>query len=344
MATFQINFIQGGLILGAAVHHSISDGPGCDGFLTTWAQNSEAATHRRPFVPITPFTFAGSPLDVADPTPERIAELVQAYPGLKDAGGPMPPPPEGFQMPTFSQQMWHFPKSKLEKLKEAASPSKIEGEPGNTDADNDNSWVSTYDTIVALLWGGITRARMDLFKPDPESTAIIVNALDTRRVWNPPLPGRFLGVGAAPASSEPIAIKDIVRLPQSLPRLAGAVRASIRAMTPQYITGMLEWVAGHPDRRWLEVNIHSFLGMDLGASSWQGMSAYTKHDFGFGLPSALRWPSPAMDGFVFIYPSRAGARGADPDEGVELCVCLEASCQQRLLKDLQVLEYAQPRG
>lgn len=96
-------------------------------------------------------------------------------------------------------------------------------------------------------------------------------------------------------------------------------------------TGLLQWVAGHPDWRWLEVDIHS-------------LSAYSRHDFGFGLPSALRWPSPAMDGFVFLYPSRAGAPGADLDEGVELCVCLEASCQERLLKDAQVLEFSSPRG
>ncbi|EFX05496.1 trichothecene 3-o-acetyltransferase [Grosmannia clavigera kw1407] len=344
VATFQINFIGGGLILGAAVHHCVSDGPGCDGFLTTWAQNSAAAAEGKSFVPITPFRISGTPLDVADPSPDRIADLVAAYPVVKDAGGPMAPPPAGFQMPVFSQQMWHFPRSKLEQLKKAASPKQTSTESTHVDNNSSSSWVSTYDAIVALLWSGITRARIDLFHPDPETTALMVNALDTRRIWKPPLPGRFLGVGAAPARSEPIAIRDIVQLPDNLPCLAAAVRSSIRAMTPQYVTGLLEWVAGHPDRRWLEIDIRSFLGMDLAASSWQGMSAYSQHDFGFGLPSALRWPSPAMDGFVFLYPSRAATPGADPDEGVELCVCLETSCQQRLLKDEQVLQFAHPRG
>lgn len=35
VAAFQLNFIRGGLIIGLAIHHSVSDGPGCDGFLTT---------------------------------------------------------------------------------------------------------------------------------------------------------------------------------------------------------------------------------------------------------------------------------------------------------------------
>ncbi|KAI7641311.1 hypothetical protein KC318_g21903, partial [Hortaea werneckii] len=42
ISAFQVNFIPGGVILASAIHHNCSDGPGCDGFLTTWAENAAA--------------------------------------------------------------------------------------------------------------------------------------------------------------------------------------------------------------------------------------------------------------------------------------------------------------
>ncbi|RFU27314.1 hypothetical protein B7463_g9034, partial [Scytalidium lignicola] len=333
MAKFQLNFIRGGLIIGVAVHHALSDGPGCDGFLTAWAQNSAAAANGTPFLrDQQQFDIHRSSLDVEKPNPERMAEIRHAFPVIKDAGGPMPLPPADFKIPSFVPQMWHFSKTKAEMLKVQASSSGGEG-----------SWISTYDAIIALLWSSVTHAKLALLNPDLESKALLVHAVNTRKIWNPPLPQNFLGVASAPARCEPLLIKDIIAT-ENLPKLAASVRASIKAMTPQYLTGLLERVAGHEDQRWLEISVNSFLGMDFGASSWQGMTTYEKHDFGFGLPKALRWPSPAFDGFVFVYPSRAATKDAAADEGIEACVCLEESCQQRLMKDEVLLAYAQPRG
>ncbi|KAJ3456556.1 hypothetical protein MRS44_016579 [Fusarium solani] len=331
VAAFQLNFIRGGLIIGLAIHHSVSDGPGCDGFLTTWAENTVAAAEGAPFIPTKhKFSIHGTPLDIESPTKGRVEELSKMFPVVRDAGGPMPPPPAGFVMPSLVAQMWHFPKSKADLLKSKAS---------NQDG---GSWISTYDAIMALLWSSITRAKLEMLKPDLESKAILVHAVDTRKVWSPPLPDRFLGVGAAAARCEPLTVKDIIA--GNLPQLATAVRGSINAITPEYLSNLLQWVAGHEDQRFLEISINSFLGIDLGASSWQGMTAYEAHDFGFGLPKALRWPNPGFEGFVLLYPSRAGSIHAAEDEGIEVCVCLEESCHKRLLKDEVLLEYAQPRG
>lgn len=332
VATFQLNFIRGGLILGMAIHHALSDGAGCDGFLTMWAENSAAAANGTPYLPTKQrFNIYGSLLDIEKPTPERMAELETEFPVVKDAGGPMPPPPANFQMPSLVPQMWHFPKSKAEALKIQASSNVEDG------------WISTYNAIIALLWGSVTRAKLGMLKPDLDSTAILIHSFDTRKVWNPPLPEDLLGVGAAPARCGPLMVKDIIAA-ENLSKLASSIRASIKVMTPQYLTGLLQWVAGHEDQRWLEVSMNSFLGMDFGASSLQGMTAYEKHDFGFGLPKAFRVPSPELDGFVWLYPSRAATKDAAADEGVEVCVCLEESCQERLMQDEVLLAYAQPRG
>ncbi|EEU37020.1 uncharacterized protein NECHADRAFT_52215 [Fusarium vanettenii 77-13-4] len=331
VAAFQLNFIRDGLIIALAIHHSVSDGPGCDGFLTTWAENTVAAAKGTPFIPTKhKFSIHGTPLDIERPSMARVEELDKMLPVVRDAGGPMQPPPAGFVMPTLVAQMWHFPKSKVDLLKSKAS---------NQDG---GSWISTYDAIMALLWSSITRAKLEMFKPDPESKAILVHAVDTRKVWSPSLPDRFLGVGAAAARCEPLAVKDIIT--GNLSQLAASVRGSINAITPEYLSNLLEWVAGHEDQRFLETSINSFLGIDLGASSWQGMTTYEAHDFGFGLPKALRWPNPGFEGFVLLYPSRAGSVDAAEDEGIEVCVCLEESCHKRLLEDEVLLEYAQPRG
>lgn len=84
------------------------------------------------------------------------------------------------------------------------------------------------------------------------------------------------------------------------------------------------------------------MGMDFLANSWQPMSAYTKHDFGFGLPKAIRWPNPAFEGYLFMFPSRAHLVGGD--EGLEMAICLEEStADDRLMADELMLKYAHPR-
>ena len=87
--------------------------------------------------------------------------------------------------------------------------------------------------------------------------------------------------------------------------------------------------------------LDSFLGVDLAGTSWQTMMYETK-DFGFGLSKALRFPSPAFEGYVFVYSHRVSS--SDLDEGIEVCVCLEQSCQERLMLDEELKEFAQPRG
>ncbi|KAF1944038.1 hypothetical protein EJ02DRAFT_399503 [Clathrospora elynae] len=330
VATFQLNFIKGGFILAVAVHHVLSDGPGCEGFLTTWAENTVAAANATPFVPTKEtWRFEGSPMDIGKHEASKM--LGRAFPLVKDVGGPRPPPPADFKMPSLVNQMWHFPKSKAETLKKQASSGVKEG------------WISTYDAVMALLWSSVTRARFDLLKPDINSRIILIHGVDTRKVWDPPLPERFLGVGALGALCDSMTISDVME-PSNHSKLAMAVRSSIKEITPKYLTGLLQWIADRDDKRYLELDISSFLGPDFAGSSWAAMKSYERHDFGFGCPKALRWPCPQFEGFVFVYPSRAAQKLSSEDEGIEVCVCLEESCMQKLLQDEELLKYAHPRG
>lgn len=331
ISTFQINFIKGGLILANAIHHNCSDGAGCNGFLSTWAASSAAATHGTPFQPIDKESLNRERLSAARPSEARWKELDGKFPIFKYLGGPPPAPPADFKMPTLKIRTWHFPKSATAKLKAEAS------------AKMGDTWISTYDSIMGILWKTITRAKLPLLNPDLETKTVLAHGLSTRNKLSPPLPESYLGNAVALPRTEPTAIKDILA-DNNLPELAAAVRASTLSITGEYVAELPEWVAGLEDRRWIAINMSSFLGMDLAGTSWQGMTPYDNHDFGFGLPKAMRWPHPQFEGYVFVLPSRASVKPEGSDEGIEVIVCLEESCHDRLLKDPELLRYAAPRG
>ncbi|CAJ2508800.1 Uu.00g138260.m01.CDS01 [Anthostomella pinea] len=62
------------------------------------------------------------------------------------------------------------------------------------------------------------------------------------------------------------------------------------------------------------------------------------------MAAAVRWPHPQFEGYCFILPSRAGMEAEGSDEGLEVIVCLEESCHDRLFQDEELQRYAQPRG
>ena len=341
ISAFQVTFIPGGVILGSAIHHNCADGPGCDGFLTTWAENSRAKARGESFIPIDPAARDRSRLSAPEiPSAERWAELDEKmkreYPILKDAGGPPPAPPADFKMPELSVVMWHFPRSKVDSLKADAN------QQGEVSEGGDAGWVSTYDAIMASMWKGITKSKIDLLKPNMEQPVILAHAVNTRRKLDPPLPERFMGNAVALPRTKPTAVKDLLAAP--LPEVASKVRQSINTITPEYVRELPEWIAGLKDKRWISIDMSSFLGMDLAGTSWQAMQCYEKHDFGFGITKAVRFPCPAFEGYCFVYPSRAGVKENAADEGFEVCVCVEKGCQERLMGDEELLTYAAPRG
>lgn len=331
-STFQINFIRGGVILAAAIHHNCSDGTGCNGFLTTWAQSSAAARTGAPFKPIDKDALNRERLSAPKPDSATWKALDGKFPILKDLGGPPPPPPADFKMPPMKIRLWHFPKSSAARLKQDIG--------AGLGAD---AWISTYDAVIALLWKTVTRSKIPLLQPDLDAPAILAYGMNVRSRMDPPLPDAYLGNVVALPSTEPRPIRAILA-DGGLPDMALAVRGAMQSIDGAYVAGVSAWVAGLEDRRWIAVNMNSFLGMDLAATSWQAMTPYQDHDFGFGLPRALRWPHPQFEGYVFVLPSRAGVKADAPDEGLEVIVCLEESCHDRLLQDEELLRYAQPRG
>ncbi|THX25074.1 hypothetical protein D6D10_09995 [Aureobasidium pullulans] len=319
VSTFQVNFIRGGLILGIGVHHSVSDGPGCDGFLSQWAENTRAIKNGNRLPRFNPMNLDRSRLNsTATPTATRMQELSEKLPTFRLVKEP-PTLPEDFVMPSFSPTMYHFPKQRCERLKNDCKPS------------NPDAWVSTYDCIMAVLWRATTRAKIPMLEPDMDKKINLTHAVNNRKILNPPLPDRYLGNAVSLAQVTPTATKDVIA-EDALPAIALAIRSSISRITPESIQDSAEWVAGIENKSQININVDAFLGMDLAATSWQQMSSYTQQDFGFGVPKAVRFPKPDWEGYVFVYPER--------EEGVEVCVLLEDACQGRLREDEELGRYA----
>lgn len=135
---------------------------------------------------------------------------------------------------------------------------------------------------------------------------------------------------------------DAILQYDSLPRLASAIRSSIKGVTPEYSAELLEWVAGLADDTRIRYNTDDSFGMDLLGSGWQDWNAYTKHDFGFGFPKALRSPIQTCGNLAILLPSRACQVGGE--EGLEVNLCLETTSANRLMVDELMLKYAELRG
>ncbi|KAK7541923.1 trichothecene 3-o-acetyltransferase [Phyllosticta citribraziliensis] len=323
----QANIIRGGLILAVAVHHSCSDGPGMNGFLSQWAENTRCVLTGATPTPFDPVVLDRSPLTSKDSARKSVVNDVNEAPFSFTVAKTPPAPPQDFKMPRLSQVMLHFPADRLARLREDANP------PGQSGA-------SSYDAIVAILWRCMTRARVPLLRPERSAESRLLHAVGLRQFMKPPLPARFLGNALAlPTPSMEIGtlLDD-----GALPQIASVIRASIQEATSKdSIKKTADWIASVPNKSCITLTTKNFLGLDIAGASWRRMTPYQEHDFGFGFPKALRWPKPMVDGYFFIYPHRPKD---DPREGVELNVCLEASCMKRLLADEELAQYAHPRG
>jgi trichothecene 3-O-acetyltransferase len=326
VSTFQISFISGGVIISSAVHHNVSDGPGCDAFLRTWAAASAAAMKGHARSPVLPITHVQPPLVTENkPDADRMRVLGSQHPVLKNPTGPPSAPPPGFVMPELQTVIWHFPASRADLLQAECSTAKVD--------------VSRNNAILALLWKTITRAKIPLLYPSLDKPVTFVHAITTQDS-----PSGSLGTHAAMLRTGPIPIEDLIAS-NNLARVAAMIQSSVDNVSPSFIAEQKEWIRGVDDKRHITVDVDSFLGMDLAGTNWEdsrGLKCYETHDFGFGLPRAMRWPHPRFEGYVALWPNRK-AVSKEEDEGVEVCVCLERGSHERLWADGELLKYGRPR-
>lgn len=334
----QVTFIQGGLILGLAIPHQVCDGPGFECLLKTWARYTNAATNGTPLNDLAsseiPSRIILTSKTKPNLSPDELQELSNRFPTMKLRDGPPAPPPADFKMPIVKTRIWHFPKSKLQLLKEQCS---VGLEPG--------AWISTYDALLAIMWRATVRAKSPLLKPDPTAPSKAVHAVNGRGRAGEPIPDRYIGTAITLPQSKNLTVAEVLGdLETALPILARNIRDSINTVNPEYIADLVKFASGSHNLQWSELDMHWVLGLDCMAFDWHTMKSYQEHDFGFGKPAALRWPHPGFEGFFFVFPSRAGVRNVGEDEGIEVCFGLEENCFAELEKDEEFARYAEQRG
>ena len=335
VAAFQATFIEGGVIMGSAISHQVSDGLGVDAFCATWSAYSKEATTGEP-ANLDPNIPPQNLFTAARPSSEEWEKLRGKYPSLKYNTEPPPPPPADFVPPVVTTRVFHFPKSKLAQLKAECSV----GLPKDG-----VEFVSSYDAVAALWWRAMLRARRSYVHYNDEAKTSAVHAVNLRKRVEEPVSRRFIGSSVALPYSDTLTVGDVLGpRAKALPKLARVVRGITAQVTPDYVKDQVKWAAGGPDLRWNQLDLPWVRGTDCMGLGWHDMQPYTSHDYGFGLPSGFRWPQMAFESFFFMLPSRAGNKGAGPDEGFEVTFSVEESCFPAVAADEELLAYCEQRG
>ena len=164
----QANFIPGGCLLSITIHHSLFDGLGAESIIADWARNCKEITdhngHSHPEENIKllslPPPFQEDPNNnnphPNPPTPETYHLL-----GMLPPSTPSSPPTPLPKVPPSSSPLlpaiFTIPPTLLSHLKAHSTPPPY-----------DISWptITTFDSLAALLWRCILRARLpDLPQP-----------------------------------------------------------------------------------------------------------------------------------------------------------------------------------
>jgi trichothecene 3-O-acetyltransferase len=323
----QANFIEGGLLLTVAAHHSISDGIGFSNILDVWAKNTSAASAPISFAKVDPAsndrshlmtgllgaTLSDCPEYVLAPTPLATAGDVNTH---QMATTPTILPP-------MTARIFSFLPSALSSLKIAASAH------------------STNDALYAVLWRHITLARNPLQNAhintvqsatSPQTTALLY-AVNIRPRVSPPLPPTYFGNASMASITERLPISTLTS-PLSLAAAAAAIRTSINAFnTPNRVLLTLGLLASRSDATDYKFAYNGFLGPDLSATTWADFGVYEMEWGSLGKPECFRIPGEGMDGSIIVLPRLDGG-------GLEVVVGLEDGAMGRLMKDEEFLEFA----
>lgn len=356
----QVTSIEGGLVLGLAVSHQVCDADGCETFLDNWfhharteikGMTSSAAAVVSETPPKSTYADLGRKdlltrgNSITEPkSQEAWRALDHKFPMYKTRSRPPSPPPASVQVPKVKSGIWHFPKSKLSRLKAICTSSS---------KSTQNCHISSYDAMIALLWRVCLRAKQPLVQADPATPSRAIYAVNARGRCSPALPEGYIGNGVImPQALQILTISDVLEgtledsgssAAATFSLLAQTVRGTTNSLTPEYISDLVFSAGNTPDLRWVELYVQWFLGIDCLSTSWHKMKSYKTHDFGFGTPAALRWPDPQFEGMIFVFPERTAKQGS-VDEGLEVSLTLEESCYERLEQDKELALFAEKRG
>ena len=163
---------DGSVVLGAAIHHSVTDGNGATSFLENWGRKARKEPFTLPVHDRSLLKASGNPPSREHPEymiynpPQNITNNTNTNSNVQ------------VQLPKIVTKIFYFSKENLKKLHDTYSSN-----------DPTDSWISTNDALVAHICRTATRARG--IPLDEQITC--TPACDVRKKVNPPLPPSYFG-------------------------------------------------------------------------------------------------------------------------------------------------------
>lgn len=183
-------------------------------------------------------------IPIAEQVPTRVPEEYKILPS--DSTTTETPP----NLPSMSVRLLHFSAAALATIKTNATVGQKEV----------GQFVSTNDSLVALLWQAVTRARN---LPASQSTRIgmAVNGRDK----NAGIPASYAGCATYYATTSH---NSAALLAMSLPELAACIRQSVARITRESMAASAAWINSIEDVVPIDPSFNSFLGPDFAVTQW----------------------------------------------------------------------------
>ncbi|KAJ6256872.1 hypothetical protein Dda_8742 [Drechslerella dactyloides] len=315
----QLTLVTGGLLFSFLGHHAVMDGVGqgqvmhllnkaCRNEPFTAEELATGNAPRRDIIPILDDSYTPG----AELNHQLFAEPATPPP-LPDP--PLPPPPEKFWA------YFVFPPQSLVELKANAAASLASG------------YISTDDSVTALVWQCVTRARLP--RLDPNENVTLARAVDVRGYLGVPATYPGLAQNMTYHSSTAGLLTDMAAMP--LGAVATNLRAALDPKTSElsYMTrAMATYIHRAADKKTINITATLDLAKDIMLSSWAKLPCY-EFDFGMriGMPEVVRRPQfTPVESLMYLMPRR-------PDGEFVLALCLREDDMERLVADPEFNKY-----
>ncbi|KMZ64938.1 HXXXD-type acyl-transferase-like protein [Zostera marina] len=293
LLAIQLTELVDGFFLGFSFNHIVGDGTSFWNFVTTWAEInrgvdpiSRPPVHNRWFVDGTSI-----PIKLPYNEPEEYILRPKA--------------------PNLREIFFHFPSESITRLREKANDENRQtGEPT----------ISSFQTLAALVWRSITRAREF---PENETVGCRL-AFDNRTRFRPPLSPNYFGntIYALYATTTAGEL-----LSHGIGWAGAMLNRIVRSYTDVEIRAKVD--------KWMdEPSIYTLAMFDAQSIHIGSSPRYDMYgcDFGWGKAVAIRSGNAIkFDGKVSAFPGREG------DGSVEFEICLSPENMDRLLLDREFM-------
>lgn len=321
----KVNLIEGGLILGLRVNHAAGDWSSIDRFLSLICQSCKAYQEDLEMPTFTPDLNRApynTPADVSKFSTQNSLDRLQIFYVMEKSQ---------FKPPSSTP-----PEPKIYRISDAAVK-EVKAECSSHLAGVD--FISSYDTISALIWTSITRARLALHPEKKTSPSRFIHPIDVRtRDPEHKTSEQYFGNAVIGAQAGPLEAQTLVSDEnRSLAIAASLIRKSINSVDITSISHMTSLVSSLAPTETLGSHA-DFTNMDVFMNTWYTGST-EKYDLGPGVvPVAFRLHAPMPGACAVILPnfSRGSTRFFD------VHVQVTAEEHELLMQDAGFVKYFEP--